>query len=248
MDAISLQKELNMRLDQEDLKWRQRAKANWLKLGDRNTKYFHASATQRRKANQILSIKDEGGMVWESPIDIKGAFIDYFEALFTTGHVDGVDHCLQQLNERVSDEMNNELIRDFTKEEVEVALQQMAPLKAPGPDGFPTGFFQHHWGTIGAEIVHAVLEVLNSGFMPPSLNLTHIALIPKIKNPSCVNEFRPISLCNVLYKLISKVLANRLKKILHLIISPTQSAFIPGRLITDNILAAYETLHTMHSG
>ena len=83
--------------------------------------------------------------------------------------------------------------------------------------------------------------------MPPQLNLTHIALIPKVKNPTCVIEFQPISLCNVLYKLIAMVLANRLKKILPDIISPIQSVFIPGRLITDNILAAYETLHTMHT-
>jgi hypothetical protein len=100
---------------------------------------------------------------------------------------------------------------------------------------------------MGDEVCQAVINTLNSGFLPDELNMTYIALIPKIKNPSSVTEFRPISLCNVLYKLISKVLANRLKRILPLIISQTQSAFIPGRLITDNILAAYETLHTMHS-
>jgi hypothetical protein len=116
----------------------------------------------------------------------------------------------------------------------------MAPLKTPGPDGLPAGFYQNHWSDIGVDISEAVLEVLNSGIMPSSLNLTYTALIPKVKNPLCVNEFQPISLCNVLYKLISKVLANRLKRILNSIISPTQSAFMPGRLITDNILAAYE--------
>jgi hypothetical protein len=143
--------------------------------------------------------------------------------------------------------MNGELLKIFTKEEVEIALKQMAPLKAPGPDGLPADFFQNHWDLMGEEVCLAVLNSLNSGILPENLNMTHIVLIPKKKNPTTVMDFRPISLCNVLYKLISKVLANRLKKILPIIISQTQSAFIPCRLITDNILAAYETLHTMNS-
>jgi ribonuclease HI len=108
-------------------------------------------------------------------------------------------------------------------------------------------FLQTNWAIMGDEVCGAILDILNSSVMPPDLNLTHIALIPKNKNPQSVTEFRPISLYNVLYKLISKVLANRMKKIIPHIIAPTLSAFIPGRLITDNVWAAYETLHMMHT-
>jgi hypothetical protein len=100
---------------------------------------------------------------------------------------------------------------------------------------------------MGGEIALLVLDILNSGVMPKNLNLTRIALIPKVTTLTCVTKFRPISFCNMLYKLISKVLANGLKKILPHLIAPTQIAFVPNRLITDNILVAYETLHTMHT-
>jgi ribonuclease HI len=123
----------------------------------------------------------------------------------------------------------------------------MAPLKAPGLDGLSADFFLDNWDIVGEEVSQIVLHALNSGVMNKGMNFTYIALIPKIKSPKKVSDFRPISLCNVIYKLVSKVLANRLKVWLPKIISPFQSAFIQGRLITDNIIAAYETLHTMHS-
>jgi hypothetical protein len=99
--------------------------------------------------------------------------------------------------------------------------------------------------TVRSEVCTAILDFLDGGIFHKEINETFIALIPKIKNPTHVSELRPISLCNVIYKLIAKVLANRLKKILGEIISPNQSAFIPGRLITDNIIIAFEALHTM---
>ena len=100
---------------------------------------------------------------------------------------------------------------------------------------------------MGDNVVTTVLDYLNFGVMGPDINHTNIVLIPKIKSLERMSEFRPISLCNVIYKIISKVLANRLKQILPSLISSTQSAFVPERLITDNVLVAYEVLHSMHS-
>lgn len=129
--------------------------------------------------------------------------------------------------------------------EVEQALSQIQALKSPGADGFSAGFFQNSWGIVGNDVSSAVLGVLNGGVFDKSINATNICLIPKVSSPSKVTDYRPISLCNVHYKLISKVLAIRFKEVLPTIISPEQSAFIPGRLITDNIMVAFETLHTM---
>jgi hypothetical protein len=240
--------ELQKLIDSEELWWRQPAKADWLKSGDRNTRFFHACANERKRRNTVGSITDENGTVWDTFRGVEDAFTNYFTSLFTQGPGGDFSSCLQPISCRVTEDMNRELGKNFTAEEIEVALFQMEPLKAPGPDGLNANFFQQNWSTMRLEVCYTLLEVLNSGFLPAELNLTHVALILKKKNPICVTDFRPISLCNVLYKLISKVLANRLKNILPHLIAPTQSAFIPGRLITDNVLAAYETLHTMHAG
>ncbi|XP_030930869.1 uncharacterized protein LOC115956706 [Quercus lobata] len=145
----------------------------------------------------------------------------------------------------VTAEMNDSLTENFQPWEVELALKQMAPLKAPGPDGMLPLFYQNFWDLVRGDVIHDVLGFLNSGSLPNSLNHTFITLIPKIKNPEFVTQYRPISLCNVLYKIFSKVLANRLKRVLPNISSEHQSAFLKGRLITDNILVAFETLHYM---
>ena len=122
----------------------------------------------------------------------------------------------------------------------------MTPLKAPRPDGMLQLFYQNYWNLAGMDITQSVLSFLNSTSLSQHLNHTFITLILKVNKPELVFEFRPISLCNVLYKIFSKVLANKLKRILPKIITTEhQSAFTKNCLISDNIMVAFETLHSM---
>lgn len=116
----------------------------------------------------------------------------------------------------------------------------MHPIKASGPEGMCPIFFQDYWHIVGPSLVGKVLSILGVEAIPHSLNKTFIALIPKKSNSDRVEDFRLISLCNVVYKLVLKVLENRLKGFLNKVISINQSAFTPGRLITDNILVVFE--------
>lgn len=140
--------------------------------------------------------------------------------------------------------MNEGLLGVFTKREVDLVLKQMAPLKAPSPDGMPLIFYQHYWSLIGDDVSLAVLSCLNSGTLLTSLNHTYI-IVSKRKIPKRVTEFRLVALCNIIYKLILKVLANKLKSRLPFVISESQSAFQYDKAISDNILVAFETLHHM---
>ena len=158
-----------------------------------------------------------------------------------------MDECLDAVPCKVTLDMQNILSSEFNADEIKVALFQMGPAKAPGLDGVNALFYQNFWHIVGDIVIAAVLDYLNSGIMVLEINHTNIVLILNVKNPEKMTDFRPISLCNVMYKIISKVLANRLKRVLPHIISSTQSAFVPGHLITDNVLVAYETLHAMHS-
>ncbi|XP_062088814.1 uncharacterized protein LOC133795381 [Humulus lupulus] len=138
---------------------------------------------------------------------------------------------------------NEELLKPILDDEVKVALFQMHPDKAPDPDGMGPNFFQHHWGIVGADIVNMVKDFFVSGTLHTGLNETNLVLIPKKKNFSTMSDLRPIALCNVLYKVISKVLANPMRGLIDQIISDTQSTFIPGHLISNNVMVAFEVMH-----
>lgn len=139
--------------------------------------------------------------------------------------------------------MNEQLTKQVEESEIREALFAMNPTKAPGPDGMTPLFFKKFWKIVKPEIIRATQSFFHSGIMLKAINHTLISLIPKIDNPTEVKHFRPISLCNVIYKIISKILANRLKTVLDECISKNQAAFVPGRQILDNVILSHEILH-----
>jgi hypothetical protein len=117
-----------------------------------------------------------------------------------------------------------------------------------GPDGFPACFFQRNWEVLKADVMTAVRSFFQTGRMPEGVNETVIILLPKKDEPEHMRDFRPISLCNVIYKVVSKCMANRMHLLLNDIIAPMQSTFILGRIITDNALIAFKCLHAISHG
>lgn len=169
----------------------------------------------------------------------------FYEGLFTSSllAMEKIDELLVAVQPLVTEEMGRNLEKGFTLEEIKNAVFSMPADKSPGPDGTNGMFYQQHWDIIGPLVSKAILDCLNEHANLEFINSTLVTLIPKVKVPRTVGDFRPISLCNMIYKVISKVLINRIKPILPHIISETQSTFVPGRLIKDNALIAYECLH-----
>jgi hypothetical protein len=206
--AHALKREVNTLLNREECMWRQRSRKKWLRWGDKNTSFFHHSATQRRRRNLISEIQDNHGNCYNSEEDIARTFEDHFVSLFSSSHPTEFDSVLSGVHRVVTDEMNAELVREFTAEEVDTALKQMAPSTAPGPDGMSPLFYQSCWSLVGSDVSQAILSCLNSGSLLKAVNHTYITLIPKTQTPKKVSDFRPISLCNVIYKILSKVITN----------------------------------------
>ena len=151
---------------------------------------------------------------------LKNLVTSYYSNLFTPIAGADLDQVLQHIQPRVSEQMNDDLRAEYTRDEIKDALDSMGDLKAPGVDGMPAVFYKKFWGTVGDKVVEEVLHTLQGGGMSEGWNETLVVLIPKVKNPERLKDPPPISLCNVVYKLISEVLANRLKKILDTHISP----------------------------
>ncbi|KAL4309427.1 hypothetical protein GQ457_01G005090 [Hibiscus cannabinus] len=214
-ELVEVKLGLNIEADKEESCGEQRSRVNWLMKGDKNTSFFHNFANSRKKTNKIDEIIDQNGNLVSSMEGVLQTASSYFAELFTASSMGDTAPIYDNVKEKITPAMNTVLMAPFVADEVKVALSTMSPLKASGLDGFPALFFQSFWPIVGQEVIDFCLSVLNGHAQLAELNRTHIILIPKIKHPRTMAHFRPISLCNVLYKLIAKVLVLRMQVVLH---------------------------------
>ena len=141
-------------------------------------------------------------------------------------------------NNTLNMEARRSLITTITADEIDITLGQIDDSKAPSVDGFNAHFFKKAWSVIKNDIYQGVQEFFHKAYMHMPMNITLLTLIPKFGQPLFAKDFRPIACCTMLYKIIAKVLTNRLGQVIQEVVSPSQAGFIPGRFIADNILLA----------
>lgn len=190
-------------------------------------------------------IKNEEGIWLEDDISIGQLFQSFYENLFQSERGREGWCRTQQGWGVVNIEKLKMLGRDVKSDEIRRAFFQMGSFKAPGNYGFPVVFYQKNWGVLGSSVCHLLNEFWRNPERIEEVNDTLVVLIPKVEQPETVSQFRPISLCNVLYKGLAKVIVNRLKPLMDKLVSPYQTSFVPRRSIHDNIVVAKETVHSM---
>jgi hypothetical protein len=146
---------------------------------------------------------------------------DFFQDLYKADPSVNPHVVLQYFQPCISEDVHSELCKDITSEEISDALFQIGPLKAPSPDGFPARFFPQNWEVTKVDVISTVQHFFQTGQMPEGVNDTTIVLILKKTDPEVLKDFRPNSLCNVIYNVVSKCVVNRLRGILHEVITPT---------------------------
>ncbi|KAL9665939.1 hypothetical protein QQ045_000260 [Rhodiola kirilowii] len=221
----------------------QKARLNWAKEGDLNTKYFHALIKGRRSCNVIRCVQTEEGEFLFDKAAIRDSFVNFFEKHFNGSFSSNpVDPHLIRSGPTVSDADCLNLVKDFSYNEVAEVVKQLPLCKAVGPDGFNAEFFKAAWSVCGADVVSSINNFFRGGPLSEGINSAYLALIPKVKNASLPSDFRPISCCNVLYKIISSLIANRLRPVLDYLVDHSQAAFVKGRNIAYKISLVQELL------
>lgn len=213
-DELNYEKDLVLKykssFDAEESFLKQKSRVQWLHLGDNNSKFFFNSCRQNWNVNKIVSLADDDGQVHHTHNGISNVAIAYFKGLYgSSAAVSPIPEDLQM--PVLSQTQCNFLSRPFSTKDILDTLKTMSKSKSPGPDGFTPEFYITAWRIVGPDVEKAILHFFDYGFLPRFVNSTAVTLVPKVKNPSRIQDFRPISCCNALYKCISKMLSKRLQ-------------------------------------
>eukprot|EP00253_Pinus_taeda_P015290 PITA_15290 len=210
--------QLEERRKQEEILWRQKSRIKWLREGERNTKIFHQAMIQNRQRNQIFSIKNvEGEWVIEQG-GIEKVLVDYHKEILIEpqeARGEAIEYICKEIPRLIKNEQSKALMRATTMEKVEEVVMNMKKGKAPGPDGYTIEFYQAGWHFLGQEILEAVEESRMKQKIWPGINSTFLTLIHKSNKSEDEQGFRPIALCNVIYKIIATLIAKILNPLLY---------------------------------
>ncbi|XP_058733800.1 uncharacterized protein LOC131605468 [Vicia villosa] len=212
----------------------------WLKEGDKNTKFFHNSLKERYRRKAITSLEVSNGRI-EGVVNIKEEVSRHFCEFYKEEDMERPIPEGLVFNSLEEEEVSW-LERGFSEEEVKEAVWSCDGNKSSGPDGFTLEFFKKFWEVIKEDILTFVQDFFERAKLIKACTSSFITLVPKVNNPQSLNEYRPICLVGYLYKILAKLLANRLKRVIGKLVSNNQSAFIEGRNIMDGVLVVNEVL------
>lgn len=190
-----LKKDWSEVLIQEETLWMQKSRVDWLRLGDRNTKYFHTKTLVRRRRNRVEMLKNEDGQWVEDAVELKKMAVSFYESLFKSEPRRG-GQFIHGAFPPIDPGLMDTLDKEATEDEIRNALRSMGSYKAPGPDGFQPVFFKKTWNTTGAAVTKFVREVLRGEPIPEGAAEALLVLIPKGDRAESMRSFRPLSLCN----------------------------------------------------
>ncbi|GKC63795.1 putative RNA-directed DNA polymerase [Tanacetum coccineum] len=219
---------------------RQKAKIRWDVEGDENSKFFHSYVKRRNNKNNIRGLM-VNGMWCEIPPIIKAEMARHYKELFSERTTIRPIFCCERI-EKISMEEAIMLEGEFNEKEVWDAIQGCGSDKAPGPDGFNFKFIRKFWEVLKPELMVAVKWFWDRSEISRGCNASFVTIIPKVADPIGLGDFRPISLIGCYYKIVAKLLAERVKKVVGKVVGDVQNAFIKGRFIFDGILIANETV------
>ncbi|XP_056691942.1 uncharacterized protein [Spinacia oleracea] len=237
-------KQLRHWLRIDEIALRQKSRIQWIQLGDSNNQFFFSTVKERARFNRISILYDDNGTKLVEPDLIQAEILSFYKKLLGTSAntLPSIHLPTMRNGPTLNNDARQELCRNVTDDEIDLAMHGIGNDKAPGPDGLNAVFFKKAWPFIKQDIYRAVKDVFATNSMLPQYNYTSITLIPKIPNPTKVKEYRPIACCNVVYKIVSKILTARMQGVIGQVVSECQSGFIPERQISDNILLATELI------